>query len=160
MSKQRHLIHLICCLLPKTHRDTMEVLFSFLNWTASFSQVDEESGSKMDTHNLATVIAPSILAPPGKTSGRDEIDIVAILIEYCESMCEVCIFSFSGLPLQAYTARFRLTFKVFLPTPRFSTRRQRSQRRKFSRNTAALAGCNRHMDWTTPTAATELPRAL
>lgn len=33
----------------------------FLNWTASFSHIDEESGSKMDAHNLATVITPNIL---------------------------------------------------------------------------------------------------
>ncbi|KAA8901760.1 hypothetical protein TRICI_006006 [Trichomonascus ciferrii] len=39
----------------------MEVLFFFLNWTASFSHIDEETGSKMDAHNLATVITPNIL---------------------------------------------------------------------------------------------------
>jgi hypothetical protein len=37
------------------------VLFYFLNWTASFSYIDEDSGSKMDAHNLATVITPNIL---------------------------------------------------------------------------------------------------
>ena len=58
---RQRLLHLTCCLMPKSHRDTMEVLFAFLRWTASFSQVDEESGSKMDAHNLATVMAPNIL---------------------------------------------------------------------------------------------------
>ncbi|RMZ84605.1 hypothetical protein DV737_g1097, partial [Chaetothyriales sp. CBS 132003] len=59
--RRRRLLHLTCCLMPKSHRDTMEVLFSFLKWAASFAEVDEESGSKMDVHNLATVMAPNIL---------------------------------------------------------------------------------------------------
>ncbi|RMZ86516.1 hypothetical protein DV736_g6258, partial [Chaetothyriales sp. CBS 134916] len=61
LERRRRVLHLTCCLMPKSHRDTMEVLFSFLKWAASFSEVDEESGSKMDVHNLATVMAPNIL---------------------------------------------------------------------------------------------------
>ena len=71
----------------------MEILFSFLNWTASFSQVDEESGSKMDTHNLATVIAPNILYADPKTGGADEsflaIEAINMLLEWNDNMCEV-----------------------------------------------------------------------
>jgi len=79
----------------------MEVLFSFLKWAASFSQVDEESGSKMDIHNLATVMAPNILyAAPLKQGNKgpqipqvDEsflaIEAVNLLIKYNETMCEV-----------------------------------------------------------------------
>nr|POF12942.1 rho-type gtpase-activating protein 1 [Quercus suber] len=59
--RRRRVLHLTCCLMPKSHRDTMEVLFTFMNWVSSFSHVDEESGSKMDIHNLATVITPNIL---------------------------------------------------------------------------------------------------
>jgi hypothetical protein len=91
--KRRRVLHLTCCLLPKAHRDCLEILFSFLNWVASFHQVDEESGSKMDTHNLATVIAPNILFPNTKATGMDEsflaIEAVHSLIEYNEQMCEV-----------------------------------------------------------------------
>lgn len=54
-------LHLICCLLPTVHRDVMEVLFSFLHWTSSFSHIDDDTGSKMDIHNLSTVITPNIL---------------------------------------------------------------------------------------------------
>lgn len=54
-------LHLITLLLPKPHRDTMEVLFVFLKWVASFAHVDEETGSKMDLQNLATVICPNVL---------------------------------------------------------------------------------------------------
>ncbi|KAL3473345.1 hypothetical protein BJX99DRAFT_261407 [Aspergillus californicus] len=93
MEKQKRLLHLTCCLLPKSHRDTMEVLFAFLNWTSSFSHVDEETGSKMDIHNLATVITPNILYPNTKTSAVDEsflaIEAVNALITYNDTMCEI-----------------------------------------------------------------------
>lgn len=71
----------------------MEILFSFLNWTASFSQVDEENGSKMDLHNLATVIAPNILLRDNKSSGMEDsylaVEAVHMLLEYNDEMCEV-----------------------------------------------------------------------
>jgi hypothetical protein len=97
---RRRVLHLTCCLMPKSHRDTMEVLFAFLRWTASFSQVDEDSGSKMDSHNLATVMAPNILyAPPRKEGGKpyvpqvDEsflaIETVHSLILFNDSFSEV-----------------------------------------------------------------------
>jgi hypothetical protein len=90
--KRRRVLHLTCCLLPKAHRDTLEILCSFFNWAASFHQVDEESGSKMDTHNLATVIAPNILFTNAKTPVDDNflaIEVVHTLIECNEQMCEV-----------------------------------------------------------------------
>lgn len=91
--KQKRVLHLTCCLLPKAHRDTMEVLFAFLNWTSSFSHVDEETGSKMDIHNLATVMTPNILYPNSKNSTVDEsflaIEAVNALITYNDTMCEV-----------------------------------------------------------------------
>lgn len=89
---RRRVLHLTCCLLPKAHRDCLEILFSFFNWVASFHQVDEESGSKMDTHNLATVIAPNILFTNAKTPVDDNflaIEVVHSLIEFNEEMCEV-----------------------------------------------------------------------
>lgn len=74
----------------------MEVLFSFLNWASSFHTVDEESGSKMDIHNLATVIAPNILYSNSKAPDMDAsflaIEAVHSLIQYNESMCEVSHF--------------------------------------------------------------------
>ncbi|EGU12284.1 LIM domain-containing protein [Rhodotorula toruloides ATCC 204091] len=65
-------LHYCCCMMPKAHRDTMEVIFVFLKWVASFSHVDEETGSKMDLQNLATVISPNILYAKGKDPARDE----------------------------------------------------------------------------------------
>ncbi|EGX49299.1 hypothetical protein AOL_s00078g332 [Orbilia oligospora ATCC 24927] len=91
--KKRRVLHLTCCLLPKYHRDSIEILFSFLNWVASFSHVDEESGSKMDVHNLATVITPNILYMKNQVPGMDDsflaIEAIHTLIEYNEQMCEV-----------------------------------------------------------------------
>lgn len=86
-------LHLTCCLLPKSHRDMMEVLFCFLNWAASFSVVDEENGSKMDSHNIATVVAPNILFSNNKTEGMEDsflaIEAVYALLKHNEEMCEV-----------------------------------------------------------------------
>ena len=93
--KRRRVLHLTCCLLPKAHRDCLEILCSFFNWVASFHQVDEESGSKMDTHNLATVIAPNILFTNAKTPVDDNflaIEVVHTLIECNEQMCEVSLY--------------------------------------------------------------------
>ena len=71
----------------------MEILFAFLNWTASFSHIDEDSGSKMDVHNLATVITPNILYSKSKDAGMEDsflaIEAVHTLIECNETMCEV-----------------------------------------------------------------------
>ena len=79
----------------------MEILFTFLNWTASFSHIDEESGSKMDIHNLSTVITPNILYSKNKDAGMDDsflaIEAVHTLIEYNEAMCEVK-YLFAALP--------------------------------------------------------------
>ena len=90
---RRRVLHLTCCLLPKSHRDSMEILFSFLNWVSSFSQVDEESGSKMDTHNLATVVTPNILYSNSKEQGVDEsflaIEAVNSLIDFNDEMSQV-----------------------------------------------------------------------
>lgn len=90
--KRRRVLHLTCCLLPKAHRDVLEILCCFFNWVASFHQVDEDTGSKMDTHNLATVIAPNILFTNAKTPVDDNflaIEVVHSLIECNEQMCEV-----------------------------------------------------------------------
>jgi hypothetical protein len=91
--KRNRVLHLTCCLLPKAHRDTMEVLFAFLKWAASFSHVDEESGSKMDVHNLSTVMAPNILYSNIKQPPVDDsflaIEAVNLLIESNETFCQV-----------------------------------------------------------------------
>lgn len=91
--RRRRILHLTCCLLPKPHRDTMEVLFTFMNWVSSFSHVDEESGSKMDIHNLATVITPNIIHRGKELVPVDDsflaIEAVHSLIECNENMCEV-----------------------------------------------------------------------
>ena len=70
--ERQRCLHLLITLLPRNNRDTMEVLFVFLKWVASFSYKDEETGSRMDMPNLATVICPSILYAKGPNAARDE----------------------------------------------------------------------------------------
>ena len=114
--KQRRVLHLSCCLLPKSHRDTMEVLFCFLNWAASFSAVDEESGSKMDLHNLATVIAPNILLSNSKTSSAEDsflaIEAVHQLLESNELMSEVR--DLTPQPMAGVTCK---DYQLMFPSP-------------------------------------------
>ncbi|GAV28596.1 hypothetical protein PMKS-002067 [Pichia membranifaciens] len=63
--KRERVLKLAYAMLPKAHRDLAEVLFAFLSWVSTFANIDDNNdnmgGSKMDTHNLATVITPNIL---------------------------------------------------------------------------------------------------
>ncbi|KAG5513491.1 hypothetical protein PMAC_000923 [Pneumocystis sp. 'macacae'] len=85
----RHrVLHLTCCLLPKCHLNCMEAIFLFLNWVASFADINDESGNKMDVYNLATVITPDILYSKNKKTRVDEailaIKVVYTLIEFID----------------------------------------------------------------------------
>ncbi|KAF9123604.1 hypothetical protein BGX30_001338 [Mortierella sp. GBA39] len=90
---RKMILHLTCCLLPKANRDSMEAICLFLRWVASFSHVDEETGSKMDLHNLATVITPNVLYSKSKDPMKDEsflaIEAVMGLLEYQDDFCVV-----------------------------------------------------------------------
>ena len=92
--KRRHCLHLACCLLPQIHRDSLEVLFSFLKWVATFHQIDEDTGSRMDVHNLARVIAPNVLYTNNKAPSFSDEPMTAVacveeLIQNIEEMCMV-----------------------------------------------------------------------
>ena len=73
----------------------MEVVFSFLFWVATFSHVDDGTGSKMDLHNLATVITPNVLYAKGKDGSPvvddsfSAIEVIKCLIENTEEFCQV-----------------------------------------------------------------------
>jgi hypothetical protein len=92
--RRKKVLHLVLCLLPKAHRDTMEVLFCFLNWVSSFHTVDEETGNKMDTWNIATVIAPNILRESNdkelRSVDQGAVKVVFDLIENNDEFSEVC----------------------------------------------------------------------
>lgn len=114
--KKRRILHLTCCLLPKCHRDTMEILFSFLNWAASFSHIDEESGSKMDVHNLSTVVTPNILYSQKKEAGMDDsflaIEAIHTLIACNETMCEVR-WKFIGVVVRVLTCLSNRFLRIY-----------------------------------------------
>ncbi|KAF9950266.1 hypothetical protein BGZ65_006739, partial [Modicella reniformis] len=90
---RKTILHLTCCLLPKPNRDSMEAICLFMRWVASFSHVDEETGSKMDLHNLATVITPNVLYSKSKDPTKDEsflaIEAVMGLLQYQDEFCAV-----------------------------------------------------------------------
>lgn len=72
---QKRIIHLAYSMLPRSHRNLLEVLLYFFLWVASFAEIDEETGSKMDIHNLATVIAPNILYSKQAQIGGGSADL-------------------------------------------------------------------------------------
>lgn len=108
LSARNKFIHLVYCMLPISYRDLIEVLLFFFKWVASFSQIDENTGSKMDSHNLSTVITPNILyaqssnikdtsnaaASIAAAAGTGEsyflgIEVVDSLIEHHDYFCHV-----------------------------------------------------------------------
>jgi len=76
----------------------MEVVFSFLYWVASF-YVDDETGSKMDLHNIATVITPNVLYAKGRDGSPiiddsfSSIEVVQTLIDRTQEFCQVKLFN-------------------------------------------------------------------
>ncbi|KAL0085187.1 hypothetical protein J3Q64DRAFT_1678975 [Phycomyces blakesleeanus] len=90
---RKHVLHLACCMLPRCNRDTFEILCLFLKWTASFSNLSNDAGSRMDIGNLARVIAPNILTTDSKDPTKDDsfsaIRAVEILLETHEDFCLV-----------------------------------------------------------------------
>ncbi|KAI8369158.1 hypothetical protein EDC96DRAFT_504096 [Choanephora cucurbitarum] len=92
-TERKRALHLACCMLPRCNRATMEVLFVFFRWVASFSHVTGNVGSRMDIPNLARVIAPNILTANHKDPLKDDsfasIRVVEVLLESYEEFCLV-----------------------------------------------------------------------
>ncbi|KAI8144759.1 hypothetical protein BJV82DRAFT_58435 [Fennellomyces sp. T-0311] len=91
--KSKAILHLACCMLPKPNRDTMQLLFLFLKWVATFHDTN-----KMDVGNLARVIAPTVFYSPTASKelteerqlgARQEIRVVEMLIRYQEEFCMI-----------------------------------------------------------------------
>jgi hypothetical protein len=91
--ERKRALHLICCMLPRCNRETLEVLFIFFRWVATFSRVSDDVGSRMDIPNLARVLAPNILTSSSKDPLKDEsfstIRVVEMLLECHEEFCMV-----------------------------------------------------------------------
>jgi uncharacterized membrane protein YgcG len=92
-SERLRVLQLVTILLPKAHRDTLEVLFVFLRWVASFSHVDEETGSKMDLQNLAMVLGPNILYAKSGDPAKDELFLanraILCLLEHLDDFWQI-----------------------------------------------------------------------
>jgi len=82
------ILNYACCLLPKCYRDLLEVLLLFLKHISTLTDNNNNSGTKMNAENLATVIAPNILYSKYKDPVKDEsllaIKAVKKLIEHPE----------------------------------------------------------------------------
>jgi RhoGAP domain len=86
---RKRVLHMLTLILPKSHRDTLEVLLVFLKWVASFAHSLDDTGSKMDLPNLATVIGPSILFSPGRDSAFDSsLGVIKVVTELLENQDE------------------------------------------------------------------------
>ncbi|KAF8273215.1 hypothetical protein EI94DRAFT_1716604 [Lactarius quietus] len=86
---RKRLLHMLTLTLPKSHRDTLEVLLVFLKWVASFAHSLDDTGSKMDLPNLATVIGPSILFSAGRDPAfESSFGVIRVVTELLENQDE------------------------------------------------------------------------
>ncbi|KAL0083670.1 hypothetical protein J3Q64DRAFT_1822765 [Phycomyces blakesleeanus] len=92
-ASSKEFLHLVCCLLPKENRDTMQLVFMFLHWVSTFSD-----DNKMNIHNLARVIAPSVFYSRTSSknsheqnhqSANDGIRVVEMMIMYQEDLRKI-----------------------------------------------------------------------
>jgi hypothetical protein len=100
----------------------MEVLFRFLNWVSSFHTVDEESGNKMDTWNIATVMAPNILRESNdkemKNVDQGAVKVVFDLIENNDEFSEVSLMLALALHKTNQARYHRKSWSYSTMTPR------------------------------------------
>lgn len=85
IEKQR-IFSLVYSMLPVPNRNVLEVLMSFLCWTSTFSHIENEMGSKMDIHNLSTVITPNILYLPD--SGMPNVSVSEVSDTYNDTFAQ------------------------------------------------------------------------
>ena len=55
------MLHMLLLILPKCHRDTLEVLLVFLKWDSSFATVRDNIGTDSYSSNRASVLGPNVL---------------------------------------------------------------------------------------------------
>ncbi|BGO98311.1 hypothetical protein JCM10021v2_001970 [Rhodotorula toruloides] len=60
---RRRAMHLVICLMPRTNRDVMEVIFLFLHWLSTFAHITVKDGNKMELTSIAKIMAPTLLRP-------------------------------------------------------------------------------------------------
>jgi RhoGAP domain len=97
---RKRALHMLTLILPKSHRDTLEVLLVFIKWVASFAHSLDDTGSKMDLPNLATVIGPSILFSAGRDSAFDSsLGVIKVVTELLENQDEIFTVPEDFLPL-------------------------------------------------------------
>ncbi|KAI0272572.1 hypothetical protein BC834DRAFT_353587 [Gloeopeniophorella convolvens] len=97
---RKRLLHMLTLVMPKSHRDTLEVLLVFLKWVASFAHSLDDTGSKMDLPNLATVIGPSILFSVGRDPAfESSFGVIRVVTDLLENQDEFLAVPEDFLPL-------------------------------------------------------------
>ncbi|KAH9021711.1 RhoGAP-domain-containing protein [Lactarius deliciosus] len=59
--ERKRLLHMLTLILPKCHRDTLEVLLVFLKWLSSFGNAQDNVGTQLYLSHVASEIGPSVL---------------------------------------------------------------------------------------------------
>ncbi|KAI9435974.1 RhoGAP-domain-containing protein [Lactarius indigo] len=59
--ERKRLLHMLTLILPKCHRDTLEVLLVFLKWLSSFGSAQDDVRTRLNLSHVASEIGPSIL---------------------------------------------------------------------------------------------------
>jgi hypothetical protein len=87
-SNSMKILNYACCLLPKAYRDLLEVLLLFMKHISTLTDDNNNTGTKMNSDNLATVMAPNILYSKYNDQEKNEsmfaIKAVKMLIEHPE----------------------------------------------------------------------------
>ena len=135
---RKRLLHVLTLILPKSHRDTLEVLLVFLKWVASFAHSLDDTGSKMDLLNLATVIGPSILFSAGRDPAfESSFGVIRVVTELLENQDEFFTVPEDFLPLVHDQEHFAHSME--LPSKDFMKKCEAYMRQRSSgRNTGPL----------------------
>ncbi|KAH9041098.1 hypothetical protein EDB85DRAFT_1886718 [Lactarius pseudohatsudake] len=59
--ERKRLLHMLTLILPKCHRDTLEVLLVFLKWLSSSGNAQDNVGTQLYLSHVASEIGPSVL---------------------------------------------------------------------------------------------------
>ena len=125
------MLHVLTLILPKSHRDTSEVLLVFLKWVASFAHSLNGTESKMDLPNLAAVIGPSILFSAGQDPAfESRFGVIRVVTELLENQDEFFTIPEDILPLVHDQEYF--SHSMELPSKDFMKKCEAYMRQKLS----------------------------
>ena len=122
--KRKRLLHMLMLVLPKCHRDTLEVLLVFLKWVSSLANAQDDVGTQSHLADFVDVISRDILfrggqvhVGAGDTSKKLSAGIKAVK-ELLENQDEFLVVPEEFLPLlhdqEFFAGSMELSSKDFL----------------------------------------------